>query len=173
MRYMNVLSLLMQKTLCQRNEQDEQSQGKAMDSHTKMNHIVEESTKSLMIAASHLQANARESITRMQVKNKTGDIGVNTKEYEKFVHNVKQRIPFPLTILCHLIPTHASTKVRKAGVQFLCKCILVDTYMVWRGEEYDGLDSLRQSAFACLMIMLDDKNNQGKSCTIPCATGLF
>ena len=49
-----------------------------------------------------------------------------------FVNHVNDKLPLPLLVLLNLIPSHKSAKVRKAGVEFLCKCILVDTYSIWK-----------------------------------------
>lgn len=86
-----------------------------------------------------------------------------------FIEQVRRRIPIPLSILFKLIPSQKSVHVRKASVLLLCKAILVDTFETWTvdvsnidDDLSNSLKLIRDSAFECLMILLDDSHTEGK-----------
>ncbi len=188
---MRILVLLLQTTLQTR---DETIEGMSKDTDSvkrnengNNNHlkVVEESTKTLMLAVSKLKISSSKNDlfstkdkssnnTRSSSDDDSTSSTANTNgnhEYTTFVKNVKQKIPFPLTILFKLIPTHSSIKVRLAGLEMLCKCILVDTFTFWdddmdinypTGDSGSGFhNALQESAFECLMVMMDDYYKEG------------
>ena len=187
-RYIKVLSLLLNKTLTtpQSKESDSIREDKNLISDAPNG--IEVSTKKFMVAISNIKTktknnniinNSKEAFdndtesTLPRNGDNDGDNSRRTDEINVFIENVKQRIPFPLSVLCKLISTHKLTKVRVAGIQFLCKCILVDTFAIWE-EHHDESDneerelnhsskSLVENAFECLVIMMDDTNPEGKS----------
>ena len=137
---------------------------------------VEESTKTLMSAISKLKfplSNDKSDHNVVDCKSPTNQDN-NNDEYKSFIHTVKQRIQFPIAILCKLLPTHSSSKVRMKGVQLLCKCILVDTLIIWNNEDKMSdmkddsdirlfHDNIEERAFECLIIMMDDEDKEGTS----------
>ena len=189
-KYMDVLVALLKNTLQQKGQQDiseEQLEGNVfLDGVAKQgigsipqSKTVEESTKTLMSAISKLKLplsndKSDHNVVDCNVPTNQDNNNNDDDEYKSFIHTVKQRIQFPIAILCKLLPTHSSSKVRMKGVQLLCKCILVDTLIIWNNEDKMSdmkddsdirlfHDNIEERAFECLIIMMDDEDKEGTS----------
>lgn len=182
---MSVLVLLMERTLqptrYHRHVQPYHEQGNDDYEETHGSNGLKESTQKLLLAVSKLKTASTVTSSGHDGSNKSENQSTRTSEfdyeYTMFIKNVKRRIPFPLTILCKLLPIHSSSKVRMAGVQLLCKCILVDTVEIWgQCDNCDDGDrnsvgdapcdifksNLQETAFEHLMIMMGDESVEGE-----------
>ena len=131
--------------------------------------VTNKSALKLIHAARMMKANQKSTDGSVSNNASPTIMKIDSDEQE-FIENVRIRIPTPLSILCSLIPSQKSKNVQKAGVHSLCKTILVDTIVIWKNasagnnEENieQSLKSICESAFECLVILLDDSYDEGK-----------
>lgn len=59
---------------------------------------------------------------------------VKRKEDRPFWKNMRNKIPFHLVQIIHLLQSESSMYVNRITVDCFCRCILVDTYTYWLGN---------------------------------------
>lgn len=179
---MSVLALLLSKTLSKyskgRNDQVQKLSSHQNEKTSVSSDCISssESFVKLMKRAATQNTKGEQSQSSKNIES-ISTVVEKTSTYNKisaneimFIQNVRERIAIPLSILCKLIPSQKSIPVQKTGILSLCKTILVDTFMTWNvGLQNENVDDdlgnsmklLHESAFECVITMLDDCHEEG------------